>query len=218
MGDIGDFMCVVTTHKGLSISSEDCYRESEYYCIQNNNVYPLETAPGAPGPTNYYNGVSASLGYGSQRLPYSLLETQITFRPQSTDSVVFSIRDVEFISPDAQRVSNLDAHKAKYTGIIELRITPCGKLMFTFGNTVTTFATRLKLGHWYAHSFSHTGDKMALYIDQDSSATEEILSLGITDKIFNRDVVDIWIGSVRGVSDWFHGELRDLNIASDTNT
>jgi len=197
-----------------NISPDKCYRDDHWSCLQNNNITPLENAPDG----SYYNGVSASVGEGDHRLPYSQMHTYIPFRPQSTDSVIFSIRDVEFISPDAQRVSNLDAHKAKYTGIIELRITPCGRLMFTFGNTVTTFATRLKLGHWYAHSFSHPSDKMALYIDQDSSATEEILSLGIPDKIFNRDVVDIWLGSVLGVSDFFHGELRQLVLGSDDNS
>jgi hypothetical protein len=79
------------------------------------------------------------------------------FKPQSTDSVIWSIRDVEFIGPDAERISNLSSHQSSYTGIIELRITPCGKLMFTFGNLVTTFATRLELGQWYSHSFSHAG-------------------------------------------------------------
>jgi hypothetical protein len=137
------------------------------------------------------------------------------FKPQSTDSVIWSIRDVEFIGPDAERISNLSSHQASYTGIIELRITPCGKLMFTFGNLVTTFATRLELGQWYSHSFSHAGLQTVLYVSGDSSATEEHTNLAITDKIFNEKNNEIWLGSARGSFDFFHGHMSDLYLSTD---
>ena len=102
------------------------------------------------------------------------------------------------------RYSNLDQALPSYTGIIELRITPCGKLRFTFGRHVLIYETPIGIGEWYAHQFSLSDSRTELYKNYAAAAPERWdFSDGLTDRIYNRNCTDIWIGSSLGAMDWF---------------
>lgn len=131
----------------------------------------------------------------------------MSFRPLSPDGVIYSIRDVEFLDSENQtRMSNLDKALVAYTGIIELRITLCGRLIFTFGKTIIEYDTRLKMGEWYVHQFSLSHGETRLYTNYAAIILESI-NFVISDRIYNRNRVNIWFGAVHGIYDWYHGYI-----------
>jgi hypothetical protein len=105
----------------------------------------------------FYNGYSSSTGVSGVRLPSTMHVIRVNFRAESTGGVVFSIRDVKFVTEAdySRRDSNVNNVEPSYIGIIELRITECGKLVFTFGHNVVEIMD-IELGEWT--NFKYTAD------------------------------------------------------------
>lgn len=173
----------------------------------------------------FYNGRTNAAGWEHEYLPYENFQLSISFRADAPDGVIYSIRDVEFIDdPSKIRVSNLDPAKVSYTGVIELRITPCSNLLFTFGKHTVLYDTRVNLGEWYAHQFNLSDGITRLYTNHiannpdsslDEEKPEEQVITPLTDRVYNNKRVEIWIGAARGKFDWFHGFLGTLKFSTN---
>jgi len=84
--------------------------------------------------------MSSSLGY-HLRLPSANMTIMVNFKALSNDSVIFSARDIGYMnsgSGSRNKNSNCDELEPDFIGKVELRITPCGNLMFTNGRNVWT--------------------------------------------------------------------------------
>jgi hypothetical protein len=129
------------------------------YCVDGNesaqvSENPINKGPAAsqlgtrgystePNSTGYdgfsfFNGYSSSLFGEDIRLHYDGPDFHVIFRPLTLGGVIFSARDVEFITNydyDNKTRRHYDPILS-YVGIIELRITDCGKLQFIMGDSV----------------------------------------------------------------------------------
>lgn len=50
----------------------------------------------------------------------------------------------------------------------------------------------------------------------DWERPEEVTIDGLTDRVYNRERAEIWLGAARGMVDWFHGFLGTFKISASS--
>lgn len=170
-----------------------------------------------------FNGYSASSFLEDVRLHYDGPDIRVLFRPFTMKGVVFSMRDVEFITKyDYENKTR--RHKipvASYVGIIELRITECGKLMFIMGDDSWISDYQIHSGEWISFHYQHDEKRIVVMEGNTKSYTTDLSVASPTfnfitedQKIFNKKQVDIFAGSVKGIYDFFHGMIASIDVGT----
>jgi hypothetical protein len=116
-----------------------------------------------------------------------------------------------------RRDSNCNTINPSFIGIIELRITECGKVLFTFGDRQLEIGN-VELGEWttFYYSSALNAVYMSLANNDDTVFIDKSLPnnalVGGEEwatqlRIINDELSTFWTGSVDGKYDFFHGTI-----------